>query len=211
MNAGKLNKIFTTASGTQISEFIETWDRYSFMFGLDTKQQEDFFLAQVLQEVGSDLISRRENLNYTPERLRNTFTFYRDNPNTSEQHGRNNEHSADQVKIGNHAYADRIGNGHIQSGDGYRFRGGGYFQLTGRANYDTISETLTLALGRVVTSEEIEDRLHETEMGLLTAMGFWFINGCFKVNTIDEVTRIVNRYTDTYDERKAHYERIASL
>lgn len=211
MKYKKLSQIFNKASVKNLTEFVELWNKHASSFGLDKEVQENLFLAQVLEEVGSDLISKRENLNYTPEGLRNTFKWYRNNPNTSELHGRGNGHSAKQESIGNHAYANRLGNGPVKSGDGYRFRGGGYFQLTGRDNYESIAEVSSLAFNVVITAEYIEENMQETRIGLMTAMAFWFSKDIHKEIDINSVTRIVNRYTDSYEQRKKNYERISLL
>ena len=51
-----------------------------------------------------------------------------------------------QRKLGNHVYANRMGNGDARSGDGFRFRGRGYLQLTGRENYRSLGRRISLDL-----------------------------------------------------------------
>ena len=86
------------------------------------------------QEAGASA-RLEENLNYNPRGLRDTYRYFRDNPEEAEQYGRTNGHPADRVAIANLAYANRSGNGDAASGDGWTYRGRGLFQLTGRANY----------------------------------------------------------------------------
>jgi len=207
----KLGKIFTSASEQALDDFYYEFNKYANDFAITTEVQENFFLAEVKAEVGSDLVSVRENLNYSSSSLRATFSRYKSNPNWSERDGRNDDHSADQVMIGNVAYADRIGNGPIDSGDGYFFRGGGYFQLTGRYNYDRMGAVIHQTIGDAVDGTNVASEIETTTMGVLSAMAFWLDNECYSCNDIDCVTTKINKYTDTYDTRKQYYLEIASL
>ena len=207
----KIAKVFPKASKDRIDEFYNTFSEFAEQFAVTEEVQENFFLAQVLAETGEALNAGRENLNYTPKSLRATFARYRKNPQWSERDGRTSAHKANQVNIGNIAYADRIGNGNIDSGDGYRFRGGGYFQLTGRANYARMASVIQRTTGDAVGPENVEDEITEPTMGVLSALAFWVDNKCFECKDIDCVTRKINRYTHSYEKRKALYLKIAKL
>ena len=207
----KLGKIFTTASSKALKDFYYIFLENANDFAITTEFHENAFLAQVLAEVGSDLVSVRENLNYTPGSLRATFSRYRNNPNWSERDGRTSAHSANQVNIGNVAYADRLGNGNIASGDGYTYRGGGYFQLTGRGNYKRMGEVIQQTTGDAVDERNVESEIETVVMGLLSAMAFWLDNECYECTNIDCVTSKINLYTDSYEKRKEYYYTIASL
>ena len=207
----KIAKIFPKASKERVKEFYETMNEFADQFAITTETQENFFLAQVLAETGKALSAKRENLNYTPKSLRATFKRYKNNPKWSERDGRTSAHRANQVNIGNVAYAGRIGNGNIASGDGYKFRGGGYFQLTGRANYARMAKVIQRTIGDAVGPENIVSGITEPTMGVLSAMAFWLDNKCYKCKNIDCITKKINRYTDTYQKRKALYKMIAKL
>ena len=207
----KLAAIFTTASSKALKDFYYIFLENANDFAITTEFHENAFLAQVLAEVGSDLVSVRENLNYTPGSLRATFNRYRNNPNWSERDGRTSVHSANQVNIGNVAYADRLGNGNIASGDGYTYRGGGYFQLTGRGNYKRMGEVIQQTTGDAVDERNVETEIETVVMGLLSAMAFWLDNECYECTNIDCVTSKINLYTDSYEKRKEYYYTIASL
>lgn len=91
------------------------------------------FLAQCAHESGNFQFVR-ENLNYSPEALLKVFPkYFKDQP-TADKYGRKPE------AIANRVYANRIGNGDEASGDGYRYRGRGYIQLTGKANYQAFGQ-----------------------------------------------------------------------
>ena len=90
------------------------------------------FLAQTAHESGN-FKHIRENLNYSAEGLLKTFPKYFDKT-TAPIYARKPE------MIANIVYESRMGNGNRNSGDGWRFRGAGYIQLTGRANFKAFSD-----------------------------------------------------------------------
>jgi putative chitinase len=92
------------------------------------------FFAQTAHETGEYKLFS-ENLNYSAAGLQGTFGKYF--PGTLEEsYARNPE------KIANRVYADRMGNGNEASGDGWKYRGRGALQLTGKANYKAFADYL---------------------------------------------------------------------
>lgn len=81
-----------------------------------------------------------ENLNYSAQALLGLWP-HRFTPEEARRYGRVDtgpvlsQHPADPIGIANIAYADRMGNGSVESGDGWRYRGRGFIQLTGKNNY----------------------------------------------------------------------------
>ncbi|MCD6435376.1 MAG: hypothetical protein J7L15_03230 [Clostridiales bacterium] len=203
--------IFSTAREDLVYEFVEVYNEYAEQFGIITKVHSFFFLAQLREEVGPSLESRRENLNYSCSALKKIFRYYRNNPIEASQDGRCNNHRANQRKIANKVYENRIGNNNYNSGDGYRFRGGGFIQLTGKGNYIKMSEIISMVLQKVVTEHDIESEISTVTMGLLASLAFWMDKRMWECDHIDCVTRRVNRYTDSYNKRKQHYLYIAGL
>jgi len=209
----KVEEIFNEATIGDLDTFYALFSTYAKTFQITTEFHENAFLAQIVAETGYGLQSVRENLNYTPASLRANFNRYKDNPGWSERDGRTSDHPADQVQIGNVAYADRLGNGPIESGDGYEFRGGGYFQLTGRIHYTKMADAINIrhAVDGKLSPENVADKIVEIPMGTLTAMAFWFDNDCASCEHIDCVTEKINYYTDSYAKRKEIYQWIATL
>lgn len=103
-------------------------------FGLTTPRRQAMFLAQVAHESGQ---CRRlaENLNYSADRLLAVFPS-RFDPAMARKYARQPK------EIANIAYAGRLGNGDRSSGDGWRFRGRGLIQITGRLNYQSCGQSL---------------------------------------------------------------------
>ncbi|NOR70483.1 MAG: glycoside hydrolase family 19 protein [Methylomarinum sp.] len=90
------------------------------------------FLSQCAHESG-EFKFLRENLNYSENALTRVFSRYF--PETLAQF-----YARQPEKIGSRVYANRLGNGDEASGEGYKFRGRGYIQLTGKANYQKFAD-----------------------------------------------------------------------
>ena len=124
-----------------------------------------------------------EKLNYSAKSLTTTFGKYF--PGTlSESYARRPQ------MIANRVYASRMGNGDEASGDGYTFRGRGYIQLTGKANYVEFDKV-------VVENILASPNLVATQYPLLSAAWFWNKNNlnaiADKGNSVDIVTAVTKR------------------
>lgn len=99
------------------------------------------FFAQIKAESGLKPIN--ENLNYSPEGLINTFGTDRISIADANKYGRTSKHAANQEMIANIVYGGKWGLknlGNSQPGDGWKFRGRGFKQITGRSNYTKLSK-----------------------------------------------------------------------
>ena len=102
-------------------------------YGVDNPLRLAHFLAQCAHESGNFKVLY-ENLNYSSEGLLKIFPKYFKDKATADLYARKPE------KIGNRVYASRMGNGDEASGEGYKFRGRGFIQLTGKDNYKAFSD-----------------------------------------------------------------------
>ena len=109
---------------------VTTLERYD----ITTPERIAAFLSQILHE-SSDLRRLTENLNYSAGGLVKTFPKYFNGLNAL-------EYARKPQMIANKVYANRMGNGDEQSGDGWKFRGRGAIQITGHDNYKHLSEDL---------------------------------------------------------------------
>lgn len=100
-----------------------------------TPQRAAHFFAQTAHETGG-FKAFAENLNYSASGLLGTFKKYFLTETVAKQYERKAENIANRV------YASRMGNGDEASGDGWKFRGRGALQLTGKANYQAFSDYL---------------------------------------------------------------------
>ena len=101
-------------------------------FGINTNRRLAHFLAQCALE-STGFTATVENLNYSAKRLLQVFPKYFKNVDV-------NAYARSPQKIGSRVYANRMGNGDEDSGDGFRYRGRGYIQLTGKNNYTAFSQ-----------------------------------------------------------------------
>lgn len=115
-------------------------------------------------------------------------------------------------KIANVAYANRMGNGPPESGDGYKYRGRGYIQLTGKVNYT--------AFCKYVTPDDVvaTPDLVATKYPLLSAAWFWNNNALNKKAdkgstdaVVSEITQIINGGQNGYDDRLAKFKKFYPL
>ena len=115
------------------------------------------------------------------------------------------------VAIGNNAYANRLGNGSEASGDGYRYRGRGPIQNTGRANYAAIRDALRAkGIKGVPDFEAKPEELEQPKWGALAAGAFWdarSLNKLADASRFDEITERVNGGQTGAADRRARYAR----
>ena len=173
-------------------------------FGINTPVRLSHFLAQCGHESGGFKIVN-ENLNYSTKGLMSTFKKYFPNKILAEQYQRKPEAIASKV------YGNRMGNGPESTKEGYKFRGRGYIQLTGKENYiafgESINEDLTKNPDKVAT-----------EYPLLSAAWFFTKNGLHKLSdlgsdddVVEKITRRVNGGTNGLVDRIKHFNEYYSL
>lgn len=163
-------------------------------FGIDTPARVSGFLAQCAHESGN-FSAVRENLNYSADGLRKIFPRYFRDIDANQYHRQ-------PEKIANRVYSNRMGNGDEDSGDGWRFRGRGLIQLTGRDNYTACSMDLEMDL------LETPEYLETPEGAARSAAWFWWknnLNSFADKNDIVGMTKRINGGTIGLEDRKKHY------
>ena len=146
----------------------------------DTRTRLAHFFAQVLHESGCMRFDM-ENLNYSAKGLLATFPKYFKTAQDAEAFARQPE------KIANRVYANRMGNGNEASGDGWRYRGRGLIQLTGKDNYAAFSKWL--GDERVIDQPD----LVATEYAVHSAVFFWDRNALNALADTDDIVRVTKR------------------
>jgi putative chitinase len=173
-------------------------------FELNTPLRLAHFLAQAGHESGG-FKAVNENLNYGAKGLLGIFKKYFPTPEKAALYERKPE------KIANLVYGGRMGNGPEASGEGYKFRGRGYIQLTGKDNYK--------AFDAVVPENLLESPdLVATKYPLLSAAWFFHKNGLHKIAdggatdaVVTSVTKRVNGGTIGLPDRIKHFKEYYSL
>jgi len=154
----------------------EQFDKYE----ITTANRAAGFLAQCGHESNGFTVLK-ENLNYKAEALNKIFHKYFPTVESANDYAHNPE------KIANRIYANRMGNGDEASGDGYKFRGRGAIQLTGRDNYTKFGATIGLDPEACVADMETLDG------GIESAMWFWKTNGLNAICDADDIVRMTKK------------------
>lgn len=167
-------------------------------YEIDTPARLAAFLAQVGHESGG-FTRTVENLNYSAEGLLRTWP-----KRYTPDFARLQAHHADE--IANHVYGDRMGN--KDPGDGFRYRGRGLLQVTGRANYEAVRDLLRETLAGAPDLVASPDTLAEPRWAALSAAAWWAhhdLNALADAGAFDKITERVNGGQNGADDRRARY------
>jgi putative chitinase len=193
-----LNKLKGHVPDNVISQIPEVMEK----FKIDTATKLAHFLAQCGHESGGFRVVN-ENLNYSAKGLMGIFKKYFPTPQLAEAYQRKPE------KIANKVYASRMGNGAEASGDGFKFRGRGFIQLTGKDNYTAFGKSIGVDIAA-------QPDLVATKYPLLSAAWF-FSKNCLKRcidasdATVVSVTKCVNGGTIGLADRQKHFKEYYEL
>lgn len=173
-------------------------------FEINTALRLSHFLAQAGHESGNFRLVK-ENLNYSAKGLMGIFKKYFPNEALAKSYERKPE------KIANKVYGGRMGNGDEASGDGAKFCGRGYIQLTGKTNYQAFFKSMELDVSSDPT-------LVATKYALASAAWFWSKNGLNKLAdggateaVVTSITKRVNGGTIGLDDRIKHFKEFYAL
>ena len=168
-------------------------------FQINTPLRLAHFLAQCGHESGG-FRATQENLNYSAKGLNGIFRKYFPTEASAAAYARNPQ------KIANKVYGNRMGNGNEASGEGYKFRGRGYIQLTGKENYTAFGK----AIGEDIPSNP--DKVAST-YALLSAAWFFSKNGLHRMAdegatdaVVTKITKRVNGGTIGLADRIKHFK-----
>ena len=168
-------------------------------FNINTPLRLAHFLAQCGHESGG-FKATSENLNYSAKGLMGIFKKYFPTEALANAYQRNPQ------KIANKVYANRMANGDEASGDGFKFRGRGYIQLTGKDNYTQFGK----AIGEDILSNP---DVVSGKYALLSAAWFWSKNGLNNLSdggstdaVVTSITKRVNGGTIGLADRIKHFK-----
>jgi putative chitinase len=173
-------------------------------FQINTPLRLAHFLAQCGHESGG-FKATQENLNYSAKGLRGIFGKYFPTDALAEQYQRKPEAIASRV------YGGRMGNGAEPTKEGYKFRGRGYIQLTGKDNYT--------AFGKAINEDVLSNPdLVSSKYALLSAAWFFNKNGLHKIadegstdTVVTKITKRVNGGTIGLADRIKHFKEYYEL
>lgn len=204
---------------TILNRYVEPLNRLMKDYNINTPLRQAHFLAQITHESGMFKYTE-ENLKYSASRLLEVFPKYFKTPVDAKNAAYNPE------LIANKVYANRMGNGAPESGDGFRFRGRGLIQTTGKNNYQlflnhlrTLShDKLDLPTDAAIHSFDalgnMAPLLARPELAVRSACFYWQNNNLNQLadqgnsaNVIEAITRRINGGINGLSNRKVYFYR----
>lgn len=184
-----------------IDEWHAALDKILPQYNIDTVDRISAFIAQCSHESGG-FSTLEENLMYSAAGLIKVFPKYFPSPEVAKLYAKQPE------KIANRVYANRMGNGSEKSGDGYKYRGRGLIQLTGKANYQYFADSIGLSIDDAILY------LNTFEGCVQSAADFWERN---KLNQFADtgdfvtLTKRINGGTIGLNERQEQLELVKAV
>ena len=170
-------------------------------YDINTTSRIAGLFSQIAHESGNYKY-KAENLNYSARGLRITFKKYFPTEDLAKEYARNPE------KIANRVYANRMGNGNEASGDGYKYRGRGYIQLTGKNNYSLFSTFLNKSIDDTIKYLETNEGAFES------ALYYWKKMNCNKYcdeDNVRKLTKAINGGYNGLEDRQSKYTKYKGI
>lgn len=183
--------------GTWASLLVEKLPKY----GITSPEQIAMFIAQCGHESGEFNIMS-ENLNYSADRLMVVFPKYFKGIDV-------NQYNRQPEKIANRVYGGRLGNGPEASGEGWKYRGSGLIQLTGKENFAKCSKYLFSDEKVLLDNPDLVRTDKKT--ALLAALWYWDTRKLASISDILAATKVINGGTHGLDDRTAKYNKALSV
>ncbi len=177
------------------AEWVEPIRKACERFEINTVRRICAFIAQMAHESG--LQSRDENLNYSAKRLCEVW------PNRFPSLVRAEPYAHNPEALANKVYANRMGNGDEASGDGWRYRGAGPLQVTGKANWTAFADAMAMSLDAALAYGRT------IEGGVMAAAWFWEsndINRLADTPGVNDETRRINGGENGLADRRAKFD-----
>lgn len=211
----------------QCKEVLPYLNKYADAYGMKDKKEIAHFLSQIGHESG--FVITEENLNYSGKGMRRIFGCKKGPKNYNKANddcdlGRlrnklwtqESTYAHHPENLANYVYAGRMGNDDEASGDGYRYRGRGMIQLTGKDGYQYFTNIHNKKNPSdnqdfVATPDLVISNL---EYGVESAFSFWVskkLNVLAKSLNVYDVTFKVNGGHNGYDDRRIRFNKVAEL
>ena len=203
-----------------VDAVVSVIDQYKDKFGLNTDLRLGHFLAQVREEVGSEFKVLRESLNYKETAVLQMWPK-RFTKEDAERYARDEDTPvANQEAIANLAYGNRLGNGAPDSDgdgdmdkddDGFKYRGAGCLQITGKSNFEEVQKRCVRYAGKEMDPDTLEGFV-------VFGMAFWMKFDLYRLadngksdSVVDSITAKINYHTHSYANRVAHFKKIKDI
>ena len=207
-------------------ELLKYLNEFAEIYEINTKYKIAHFLSQIAHESSFNVTS--ENLNYSENRMKQIFACKKEGWNSTTNtclitHRKRmniwsnpSNYSKNPQNLANYVYSNRLGNGNESSGDGYRYRGRGLIQLTGKSNYQVFTNTHN--------SKNINDQqdfiqnpdliISSKKYGTESAFIFWEsrnINDKVNGSNVKEITLLVNGGTNGLIDRETKFNDVLKI
>lgn len=204
-----LNKMLITAehlaailpTNPDYAKWVPICNMFLPMYKIDTINKIAGFMSQTAHE-SLDYTMLVENLNYSLKNLKAKFPTYFPNDAIAREYARQPE------KIANRVYANRMGNGGESSGDGWRYRGKGLIQLSGKMNHTDFAQYKNLGVDYIV------EYLSTDQGAFESACWFWAKRGLNTVADTGDVvraTKIIAGGTEGIQDRVNRYHLVRQI
>lgn len=192
----QLQTLYPTTKKETLTKYIDALNATMDKYGIsENSKRVCAFIAQVGHESGG-FVYAAENLNYSADGLQKIFKKYFPDKTLAEQYARQPQ------KIASRVYASRMGNGNEASTDGWKYRGRGLIQITGKDNYTKLAGDMKKPLDEVTT-------YLETVQGACDSAGWYWSSR--KLNALADkedtvaITKAINGGTIGLEDRQKHY------
>ena len=206
-----LKKAFSSISDANASKLSDVLNEKGKDFGIDTDSKMQHFLSQAAHETGGfgKLTSTESTYYSTASRLEEIWPSRFSQTDDSKKDP--DDYIKNSSKLANFVYANRLGNGNEASGDGYKYRGRGLFQLTGKSNYQSFTDAYNAKYEPDKDFVANPDLLaSDNEIAIISALWFYQNNVLNKITvnaetTVKNVTNKINGGTIGLSDRQAKF------
>ena len=203
ITAKQLDDILPQTGAAAVQKFIPGLNKVFAKYSINTEYRVAAFLAQAGHESG-EFTAVVENLNYGAPALRTVFKKYFPSDAIAQAYARKPQ------AIANRVYANRMGNGTEASGDGYKYRGRGLIQLTGKNNYTAFAKSVNMTVDQAIAY------LETAEGAVVSAAWFWHTNGLNAIadrgpSGFKDLTQRINGGQNGAAHRELLYSRALSV
>jgi putative chitinase len=198
ITTAQMREMFPRAPAERIDKARDAFNECFENFELIRCLRKAHLFAQILQESGVELDPKGENTRYSRANIKALWPkrdLLRQYPDLGALVDKPYA-SRDGEAIANRVYAGRLGNGPVESGDGWRFRGHGYIQITGRKTFKAVQETMDARYPKngvdILTDGE---EVVKPRGGMISAMAYWFWKGLNPTADLGDADATVNKIT----------------